>query len=91
MHLPKLLVTTILLRLGATAAVPIEDVADIPDAGMAKPPAHIPEKPWMIWGMCAVASNQCIIHGPHGERRYQCKNFVRKPPSVWFLLEIFGT
>ncbi|KAG7045734.1 hypothetical protein JMJ77_0009811 [Colletotrichum scovillei] len=88
MRLPNLLVVAMLLGLGTTAALPIEDVMDmidfddVADSAMAKPPPHKVEKPWMMWGMCAIASNQCIIHGPHGERRYQCKNFVRTTPSV---------
>ncbi|KAI3558843.1 hypothetical protein CABS01_13767 [Colletotrichum abscissum] len=82
MRLPNLLVVAMLLGLGATAALPVEDVTDMTDFedvandALAKPPPHKVEKPWMMWGMCAIASNQCIIHGPHGERRYQCKNFV---------------
>ncbi|KAK1524514.1 uncharacterized protein CCOS01_09601 [Colletotrichum costaricense] len=57
MRLPNILVVAMLLSLGATAALPVEDVTDMTDFedvandAMAKPPPHKVEKPWMMWGV----------------------------------------
>ncbi|KAI3548865.1 hypothetical protein CSPX01_02888 [Colletotrichum filicis] len=64
MRLPNLLVVTMLLGLGATAALPVEDVTDMTDFedvandAMAKPPPHKVEKPWMMWG-CTRDGGTC--------------------------------